>query len=586
MNPNRPYDPDDTRRMMIAMFLLGMGLLVWHFVYEYPRQQAAQKVAMERMEKEKAQTELLETKQKEVLEAAHEQLGKMPKVSIDAPEVQGKITLQGARFNQLTLTHFAQEAKKDSPPVELLKPNPAIDSYFVEFGWVTQDASVKVPDANTLWQADGETLTREKPVTLSWENGAGLRFELKITLKDSYLFSVEQRVVNQTDKAISLLPYGYINRGLLDHDVSDLVSHEGMIGVMDGTLKEVTYKDLISEGKTVQENATGWLGIADKYWLTALIPQSGGTYTGNFKSYLGKDAATHRYQADFMGKAVEVAAGQTGSYQSLLFAGAKKMQMLDGYAEKYGIPLFDRAVDLGVLYVLTKPLFVLLHWLYKFAGDFGVAILMLTVVVKLAMYPLANKSYVSMNEMKRLQPKMAELKERCGADKMKFQQEMMKLYKDEKINPAAGCLPLLIQMPVFFALYKVFYVTIEMRHANFFNIIRDLSAQDPTNLFTGFGLIDWNPPSLLTLGIMPILFAISMAVQQRMNPKPTDPAQATAMQWLPWIFMFIMAHFPAGLLLYWIWSNMLSILQQWSIKRRYTKRSEKRDAARAAANDA
>lgn len=586
MNPNRPYDPDDTRRMMIAMFLLGLGLLVWHFVYEYPRQQAAQKVAMEKMAEEKAKTELLEEKQKETLATAHKQIENMPKVTIDAPEMQGKITLQGARFSALTLTDFAQEAKKDSPPVELLKPSTATDSYFAEFGWISQDKSVVVPDSQTQWQAESKTLTREKPTTLFWENGQGLRFELKLTLKDAYLFEVEQRVINKSGKAISLLPYGFINRGLLDHSISDLVSHEGPIGVMDGTLKEVSYQDLVTEGKVVQENATGWLGIADKYWLTALIPQTTETYTGNFKAYVGKDEAAHRYQADFMGKAVEVAADTTGSYRSLFFAGAKKMQMLDGYSAKYNIPLFDRAVDLGVLYFLTKPLFVLLHWLYKFAGDFGVAILMLTVVVKLAMYPLANKSYVSMNEMKRLQPKMQELKERCGADKVKFQQEMMKLYKEEKINPAAGCLPLLIQMPVFFALYKVFYVTIEMRHANFFNIIRDLSAQDPTNLFTGFGLIDWNPPSLLTLGIMPILFAISMVVQQRMNPKPTDPAQAKAMAILPWIFMFIMAHFPAGLLLYWIWSNMLSILQQWNIKRRYTKRSEKRDAAIAAANDA
>jgi YidC/Oxa1 family membrane protein insertase len=584
MNPNRPYDPDDTRRMMMAMFLLGIGLLVWHFVYEYPRQQAAQKHAMEVMAKEKAQLATLEEKQKAESVVAHKVAAKMPKIKIDAPEMQGQIALHGGRFNGLSLTHFAQKAKKNSPPVELLKPSNAPDAFFVEFGWISPDSSVKVPQSNTLWQSDSKTLLPDKSVTLFWENDQKIRFELVIARKDAYLFNVQQRVINNGKKAVSLLPYGYINRSLLDHDLNDLVSHEGPIGVMDGSLKELKYKDLIAEGKVVQQNATGWLGISDKYWLTALIPQNDQTYTGNFKAYLGKDALAHRYQADFMGKAVEVAAGATGSYQAMLFAGAKKMQMLDEYAAKYQIPLFDRAVDLGWFYFLTKPLFTLLHMLYVFAGDFGLAILLLTVLVKLAMYPLANKSFVSMNEMKRLQPKMVELKERCGADKVKYQQEIMKLYKQEKINPAAGCLPMLIQMPVFFALYKVFYVTIEMRHANFFGIIRDLSAQDPTNLFTGFGLIDWNPPSLLTLGIMPILFACSMVAQQRMSPKPTDPAQAKAMQFLPWIFMFIMAHFPAGLLLYWIWSNMISIAQQWNIKRRYEKRSEKRNAL--AANDA
>ncbi len=588
-NRLKPYDPDETRRMLILMVMMGVGLLAYHYFYEYPTQRAAQEKAMAEMAVQEEKFKLLEVKQQEEAAVIAQKADKLPKITIEAPEMKGAVTLVGGRIHSLLLNDYKEEAKTHSKPVKLLHPQGSPDAYFVEFGWLSADENVKLPNDKTVWQTNGEQLTKQTPVTLFWENGAGLRFEMKLSLKDEFLFNIEQRVINSSKKAARLIPYGYINRTLQQQATENMVLHEGPIGVMDGALNEVTYTELMEEKKAVYKNAKGWLGISDKYWLTVMVPQSKTSFTGNFKAYEVTDGSgAHRFQIDYMGEAMAIPAGQEISNQTLLFAGAKKLSLLDNYRTKYNIPLFDRAVDLGFLYFLTKPLFHLLHWLYTMVGDFGVAILLLTVCVKGAMYPLANKSYTSMNEMKRLQPRLQKLKENSGTDKVKFNQEMMKLYKEEKINPAAGCLPMLIQMPVFFALYKVLYVTIEMRHAPFFNIIHDLSAPDPTNIFNGFGLIDWLPPQQLHLGIMAILFAVSMWATQQLNAKPTDATQAKIMGFLPWIFMFIMAGFPAGMLLYWIWSNVLSCAQQWTIKFRYGKREKKRDAKLAAmsANDA
>jgi YidC/Oxa1 family membrane protein insertase len=581
--PNRLNNSDETRRLLIMMLVMSVGFLAWNYVYEYPRQQAIQKREMQEAVKQKQQEKLLDVTLAEETERARQKAVAQPKIDIKTPEVQGSVSLQGARLNRLMLLNYKQEAKKDSPPVELLMPEFAPEAYFMEFGWVSEDKNIILPTRKTVWQTQDTALTPHQPITLFWENGQGLRFELRFTQKDAYLFSVEQKVINNSERPVTLLPYGYINRSIATNHESNMVSHEGAVGVVDGTsLTEIGYKDLLEEKKRSHKQAAGWVGISDKYWLTALIPSQKDRFTAKFKGYKGNET-THRYQVDFLAQPQTIAAGASNHYESMVFAGAKKLRMLDNYAEKYQIPLFDRAVDLGFLYFLTKPLLALLHWLYVLIGDFGLAILMLTVIVKIGMYPLADKSYASMNEMKKLQPKLQKIKERCKDDKLKFQQEMMQLYKQEKINPASGCLPIIIQMPVFFALYKVLYVTIEMRHAPFLNLIHDLSAQDPTNVFTLFGVLDWVPPSFLHLGIMPILFALSMAAQQSMSPKPADAAQAKMMEFLPWIFMVIMATFPAGMLLYWIWSNLLSILQQWSIKFRYNKREIKKLAK--AAND-
>lgn len=576
------HDPNDTKRLLWALIVVGFGLVLWQVLYEQPRMHQAQLQEQEATARQQQMEQTLKEQKEETLQADHAEAEHLAqsqaKVTIDAPEMTGAIALQGGRINYLKLLDYPETTAKDSPPVTLLEPS-GVQAYFIEFGWLPSQtgSGIKTPNRNTVWQADSETLSKNHPVTLRWDNGQGLQFETKISLTDAYLFSIDQRVVNTSGQAVELSPYGLINRTFEGEVSKTLILHEGPLAVVNDTLEEPSYNDLVKDGSKRYGEAEGWLGITDKYWLTALIPHNDEPFTGKFESKVSANGY-HHYQADFMGRSREIAPGQTVDYTSLVFAGAKQLEMLDSYAEKYNIPLFDRAVDLGNLYFLTKPLLKLLTLLYAVSGDFGMAIILLTFLVKLAMYPLANKSYVAMNEMKRLQPKITQMKERYGDDKMRFQQEMMGLYKKEKINPAAGCLPLFVQIPVFFSLYKVLFVTIEMRHAHFYNLIHDLSAKDPTNIFTLFGLIDWNPPHMLHLGIMPILMAITMWGQQQLNPKPTDPVQAKMMGWLPWVFMIILSSFPAGLILYWICSNMLSILQQWSIKHRYHRRKKKHAA--------
>lgn len=590
MNRLHPHgDPDDIKRLTLLMLFLGIGLLIWHYTFEAPRQRAAHQQAMQERMQEQEQQEALGAQLRQDHAEAGIRAESQARLKIESPLLEGAVALQGGRINYLVLKDYKETTEQNSPPVTLLQPNGTLQSYFVEFGWLSSDKTVKLPDSRTVWTGDQETLTPTQPVTLSWDNGEGLHFSIRITLTDDYLFEIEQTVRSETSsggESLTLLPYGFINRTFEGETSGLFILHEGPLGVLDDSLSEISYDELDEKGKIGYPNAKGWLGITDKYWLTALIPHDGTSFTGNFKAYRGKESRRH-YQVDYLGKPVTVENGGTATSTTLLFAGAKKLDLLDRYAQEYDIPLFDRAVDLGVLYFLTKPMLLLLTWLYQFSGDFGLAIILLTVLVKSAMYPLANKSYIAMNEMKRLQPKLMKLKERYGDDKMQFNQEMMKIYKKEKINPAAGCLPLLVQIPVFFALYKVLFVTIEMRHASFYGLIEDLSARDPSNLFTLFGLWESSPLDFAHLGILPILMAVTMWAQQQLNPKPTDPVQAKVMAWLPWIFMIILAGFPAGLLVYWVWSNMLSIAQQWSIKSRYQRREKKREAAleAKAAND-
>lgn len=580
-------DPAETKRLMIALLIIGLGLISWQVVFEAPRQHAAQ---IKRQQEEQVQQNRQQAMQMVLDEQivvdrkiSEEMVNSQATISIESDQMQGAIALQGGRLNYLKLLDYAQTTEDDSPVI-LLQPQ-GVQAYFIEFGWLADAANnaIKLPSSKTVWQTDKDVLTVGSSVTLSWDNGEGLRFENVITLEGAYLFRMQQRVINKSNTNLQIMPYGYINRTFEGQTSELLILHEGPIGVLDGTLSEFSYDELIEEKTMRFADAKGWVGLSDKYWLSAIIPHNGESFTANYKGYI-TNKGFHRYQTDFLGKPREIAVGETGSYESLIFAGAKKLEMLDNYSEEYNIPLLDRAVDLGFLYFLTKPLLYILTALFAFAGDFGLAIILLTFLVKLAMYPLANKSYISMNEMKRLGPRLKELKERYGDDRMRFQQEMMKMYKKEKINPASGCLPLLVQIPVFFALYKVLLVTIEMRHANFYSILEDLSAPDPSNIFTLFGLIDWNPPSMLHIGIMVLIMSFTMFLQQQLNPKPTDPVQAKVMKFLPLIFIVVLAGFPAGLLLYWICSNTLSILQQWSIKKRYNRKVKRREDS--AANDA
>ena len=510
-------------------------------------------------------------------EAREEVIGISPRVAIENEQLSGSIALRGGIIDDLVLSKFNETLEDDSPKITLLSPAGSPKPYFSRFGWAaTPGSDVAVPNADTLWQSSGNSLTPATPVTLSWNNGAGLTFEQVIAMDEEYLFTVTQRVVNDGAAAVELAPFGLISRSDTPDILGFYILHEGPIGVFNETLEEIDYDDLKDEfqGREVSiENTTtgGWIGITDKYWLTTLIPDQAEPVKTRFvyTQPQGRD----RYQTDFLYNATSVPAGGSVATTSRLFAGAKEVVKLDAYEEQYGIVNFDLAVDFGWFYFLTKPIFYALHWLFLQVENFGVAILLLTVAIKLLFFPLANKSYKSMAKMRKLQPEMLELRERFSEDKQRLNQEMMALYKREGANPLSGCLPILIQIPVFFALYKVMFVTIEMRHAPFFGWITDLSAADPTTILNGFGLLPWGAPdlgllNLLNIGIWPLLMGISMYLQQKLNPQPPDPIQAKIFLLMPIMFTFLLATFPAGLVVYWTWNNVLSMAQQAFIMKR------------------
>ena len=493
--------------------------------------------------------------------------GQAPRIPIEDGRVSGSIPLAGARIDSITLKDYRQTPDPDSPLITLLSPPGTRGAFYAELGWVAADGTTPVPAGNTLWATNDRQLSRERPLKLSWDNGAGLRFARTVELADDFLLTVEQSVANDTASPVTLYPYGLVSRSGTPETSGFFILHEGPLGVLGEGLQEHDYDDLADDGEIKVENTQGWLGITDKYWLTALIPEPGEAFTARFLHRL--EQGIDKYQTDYLRTAVTVPPGGRVAVRNHVFAGAKKAHLLDRYRDDLDFAKFDLAIDFGWFYFLTKPFFYALSWLQEVLGNFGLAILALTVGVKLVFFPLANKSYRSMSQMKALQPEMVKLRERLGDDRQKLNQEMMALYKREKVNPAAGCLPILIQIPVFFALYKVLFVAIEMRHAPFYGWIEDLSAVDPTNLFTLFGLVDWGPPSFLHLGIWPILMGLSMWAQMRLNPTPADPIQAKIFQFMPLVFTFLLATFPAGLVIYWTWNNLLSMAQQWVIMRRH-----------------
>ncbi len=492
-------------------------------------------------------------------------LAERPRVAIDNGRVHGSVALQGGRIDDITLADYLQYIGPDSPEVELFNPSGSRAPYFAEFGWVGT-GDVTLPDGDTLWQATGERLTADQSLDFRWDNGEGLVFTKRISLDPDYMFEIERSVENQSGEPVTLYPYGLLTRWPTPDIMGFFILHEGPIGVLDGTLKEIDYSTLAGGEPQSFSSTGGWLGFTDKYWLGALIPDQGEAIEANFRHTLR--GAEDRYQIDYLGQARVIPPGERITVTDRLFAGAKEVRLLDLYSERYGIPLFDRAVDFGWFYFLTKPIFHVLTWLYAILGNYGLAILALTLIVKLLFYPLANKSYRSMSQMKKLQPEMVKLRERYENDKQKMQQELMALYKREKVNPLAGCLPILIQIPVFFALYKVLFVSIEMRHAPFFGWIQDLSAPDPTSIFNLFGLLPFGVPAFLMIGVWPLLMGVTMFLQFKLNPQPADPIQAKVMMFLPLIFIFLFATFPAGLVIYWTWNNILSIAQQWLIMKR------------------
>ncbi len=491
-------------------------------------------------------------------------LAREARVTIDTPTAAGSISLKGARIDDLRLLKYRDTVERDSPAVVLLSPQGTTQPYFAEFGWVAAAGAPVLPTSDTVWTADRTTLTASNPVTLHWDNGQGLRFERRISIEDEYFFRIDESVANTGAAPVTLHGYALASRVGTPVLGGFYILHEGPIGVVKDVLKEPAYSDLREKREIKDTSKGGWLGFVDKYWLVAVVPDQTRDNTARFMHV--PVAGTDRYQVDYLGAAQTIAPGASVAQTTRLFAGAKEVRLLDAYAERHTIPLFDRAIDFGWFYFLTKPMFLALEWLYAKLGNFGVAIIVLTIVIKLLFFPLANKSYKAMAKMKLLQPEMEALKAKFGEDRQRMSQEMMLLYKRSGANPLSGCLPIVVQIPVFFALYKVLFVTIEMRHAPFFGWIQDLSAHDPTTLFNLFGLIPWTVPSFLpVLGIWPIVMGVTMFLQQKLNPQPVDPIQAKMFLALPFVFTFMLASFPAGLVIYWAVNNTLSILQQWAI---------------------
>ena len=571
----------EQRNLILAIVLSVTIIIAFQYFYELPRVRDTQRQQAQRTEQtappgapEQAAPGAVSPPGAPTSETAvttpevarSQALAGTERVEIRNDRLQGSLALSGGRLDNLTLSTYRETTAPDSPDVRLLNPPGAPDTYFAEFGWVAGDEATVVPDRETEWRADREELRHDQPVTLTWDNGQGLSFTRTFALDDAYMFTITQRVENTGDEPVALYPYGLISRWGTPPTLGFFILHEGPIGVLGGTLEEIDYDDLQEDGRIELASQGGWLGFTDKYWLTALIPDQDTDLSANFRHNLVD--AQDRYQADYLRPAITVAPGATVEVVDRLFAGAKEVQLLDRYRNEYGIPLFDRAVDFGWFYFLTKPIFHILHFFYQALGNYGLAILLLTLLVKLLFYPLANKSYRAMSTMKKLQPKMMELREQYADDKMAMNQALMKLYKDEKVNPMSGCLPIVVQIPVFFALYKVLFVSIEMRHAPFFGWIRDLSAPDPTSVFNLFGLIPFDPPAFLMIGIWPLLMGATMLLQTKLNPQPADPMQAKLMMFLPAMFIFLFATFPAGLVIYWTWNNVLSIGQQWTIMKR------------------
>ena len=499
-----------------------------------------------------------------------------PRIIIDAPLVSGSISLAGLRIDDIMLKAYQETQDPGSDNIQFLLKTDSETPFFAEFGWAAAEATQPMPKADTLWTASAMVLSPGAPVTLSWDNGNGLTFRRSLAINDDYMITVEDSVESRLATPVTLFPYGLVRRHGTPPTTGIYILHEGALGVFDETLREEDYGDMRDADDGVSEirpeTSGGWIGFTDKYWLAALVPDQKAKMNFAFKSLAGP---ADRYQVDYIASEPTIlAAGGAVSSQTRLFAGAKKVSLLDGYAEELGIANFDLAIDFGWFYFLTKPFFYAINWLNGLLGNFGLAVLAFTIVVKLVFYPLANKSYRSMGKMRVLAPKVQEIRERHSEDRMAMNQAMMALYKEEKVNPAAGCLPVLLQIPVFFALYKVLFVTIEMRHAPFFGWITDLSAPDPTSVFNLFGLmpfsVDFLPP-FLQLGAWPIMMGLSMWLQMRLNPAPPDPVQARIFQFMPIIFTFLLATFPAGLVIYWTWNNLLSMAQQWYIIRSIEK---------------
>jgi YidC/Oxa1 family membrane protein insertase len=570
---------EKNRNYYIAIVLSVLIVFVWQFFYMGPKmeaQQKAEKAQQAELAKEKKTEKpaIVDTNGQVIpgidgtavnVVTRDQALSQAQRVVIDTPALTGSINLTGARFDDLKLKKYRETIDKTSPLITLFNPGNTHDGYFVELGYVGGDKTSVLPGMNTGWTVSGNSkLTQDSPVTLTYTNAAGLAFARQIAVDDHYMFTVTDTIKNDSKTDIPLTPYGRIVRYTIPTTPAAWVLHEGYVGVLNGTLQETTWaKD--TEPVKHPGNTDGWFGMTDKYWAAAIAPPKGISFDSSFTHV---PTGQQLFQADYRQLTGTLKAGETKTFTTQVFAGAKEVPVIDSYQAKYGITDFYKLIDWGWFKIITRPMFQLMDFLYKYFGNFGLAILGTTVIVKTLFFPIANRQYASMAKMKKLQPKMEELKAKFGDDKMGLQTSMMALYKEEKVNPLAGCWPILLQVPVFFALYKVIYITIEMRHAPFFGWIQDLSAPDPTTLFNLFGLIPWTPPHALMLGVWPIIMGFTMFLQMRMNPTPPDPTQAMIFNWMPLIFTFMLGSFPAGLVIYWAWNNSLSVLQQSIIMKR------------------
>ena len=591
---------EDKRNLLIAIGVIFVILVGWQFLMpalfppdERPRRVAEQPVpGTAPPSLDQVAPGAVDPAQAELRQAGIDS----PRIQIESPRISGSIARLGARFDSITLLEYREEADEDSPNIVLLQPRDAVRPYFADFGWITATEDVALPQPDTLWDADKSTLAPGRPVTLRWDNGAGLRFTRKIDIDENFVFTVTQSVLNTTGAPLALTPYSRIAR-FSDATESILpfkplfIFQDGALGVFGEDYHDADYEDMRDAydakvanpraGVEYRYSATGgWMGLTDKYWLVALIPDQQTPYHGSFEYVPVDDGQADSFQTIYEAEPLTVYPGQAVSLTSHLFTGAKVINLLDRYEETLGAERLDLAVDFGPAWFLSKPMFYVIDFFNRATGNFGVAILLLTICVRVLLFPLANKAYASMSRMRKLQPEMIRLRERYKDDKQRMNTELMKLYKEQKANPVAGCLPLLAQIPVFFALYYMLFVTIEMRHAPFFGWIHDLSAPDPMTFITGFGLLEWPVPEFLLVGIWPIIFGVTMWLQMKLNPQPMEPIQQKIMMALPIIFLFLFARFPAGLVVYWTWNNVLSIGQQWLIMRRMgiTKQSLAEDA--------
>ncbi|MFY9757421.1 MAG: membrane protein insertase YidC [Pseudolabrys sp.] len=598
----------DNKNTILAIVLSALVLLGWQYFFAVPQEKARQEQLQAQQQKQTVptpgqpgqvgqppaqsgtpevpgQTNAPAAAAPVTREAA---LAGSPRVSIATDSLQGSIALKGGRIDDLALLKFRETVDPKSPPIFLLSPSGTADPFYAEFGWTgAAGANVKLPTSETVWTQSGSgALSINHPVTLTYDNGEGFEFRRTIAVDDKYLFTLKDEVTNKSANPVALYPYALISRHGTPHTAGYYILHEGLIGVLgDSGLQEFTYKN-IEDKKAVNFDITnGWLGITDKYWAATLLPDTTARLKARFST--GMLGTIRTYQTDYLLDAQTIAPGATASANARLFAGAKEVAVVNDYDKQLKLNRFDLLIDWGWFYFITKPLFIAIDYLYRLVGNFGLAILIVTVLIKIAFFPLANKSYASMAKMKAVQPQMTALRERYADDKAKQQQELMELYKREKINPLAGCLPIAIQIPVFFSLYKVLFVTIEMRHAPFFGWIHDLSAQDPTNIFNLFGLIPVDPTILpvigqfLHLGAWPLIMGVTMWAQMKLNPAPPDPTQQMIFNWMPLIFTFMLANFPAGLVIYWAWNNSLSVLQQSVIMRKHGAKIELFDNIKA-----